>query len=115
MFLASSSTNSSTLTDVEPGLLGFLVVAALVVALVFLLRSMNKQFRKIGPRPEDPEAVAADEANTPEADTAEADTDEDAADAGATRVGADAVRADTAESDTGVGFVPDTGPKPSRR
>ena len=41
----------------EPGLLGFLVVAALGVALVFLLRSMNKQFQKIGPRPEDPEDV----------------------------------------------------------
>ena len=28
-------------------MLGFLVVAAMGVALVFLLRSMNKQFRKI--------------------------------------------------------------------
>jgi len=108
--LAGGSTNSSTLSDVEPGLLGFLVVAALGVALVFLLRSMNKQFRKIGPRPEEPESVATDEANT-----AEADTDEDAADAGATRVGVDAIKADTAEPDTGVGFVPDTGPGPSRR
>jgi len=51
--LASTSTNStSTVNDVEPGLLGFLVVAALAVALVFLLRSMNKQFKKIGPKPE---------------------------------------------------------------
>jgi hypothetical protein len=108
LFLASSSTNSSTLTDVEPGLLGFLVVAALAVALVFLLRSMNKQFRKIGPRPEDPESVATDEADT-------AGADEDAGDVEATRVGLDAIEADTAESDTGVGFVPDTGPKPSRR
>jgi hypothetical protein len=120
-FFASGAANSSsTLNDVEPGLLGFLVVAALAVALVFLLRSMNKQFRKIGPRPEEPESVAADEANTDEADTGE-----DAA-AGATRVGADALKADTAvkpdgaESDTGVpdtgvGFVPDTGPKTSRR
>jgi hypothetical protein len=61
-FLAS---NSSSLNDVEPGLLGFLVVAALGVALVFLLRSMNKQFRKIGPPPEDAEdtpAPSADEA-----------------------------------------------------
>jgi hypothetical protein len=53
--LAASGTTSSTISDVEPGLLGFLVVAALGLALVFLLRSMNKQFRKIGPRPEDPE------------------------------------------------------------
>jgi hypothetical protein len=58
--LASASTNStSTLNDVEPGLLGFLVVAGIAVALVFLLRSMNKQFAKIGPKPEDPEADAA--------------------------------------------------------
>jgi len=64
--LASSSSNStSTVSNVEPGLLGFLVVAALGVALVFILRSMNKQFKKIGPRPEDVEDVedvAADEA-----------------------------------------------------
>jgi hypothetical protein len=43
---ASSSTN-----DIEPGVLGFLVVAALGVALVFLLRSMNKHLRKITPDP----------------------------------------------------------------
>jgi hypothetical protein len=60
--LASSSSNStSTISNVEPGLLGFLVVAALGVALFFILRSMNKQFKKIGPRPEDAEDVAADE------------------------------------------------------
>ena len=35
--------------QVAPGVLGFLVVAAMGVALVFLLRSMNKQFRKITP------------------------------------------------------------------
>jgi hypothetical protein len=69
--LASSPSNStSTISNVEPGLLGFLVVAALGVALVFILRSMNKQFRKIGPRPEDPEDVAADQAR---ADGATAD------------------------------------------
>jgi hypothetical protein len=51
--LASASTNStSTVNDVDPGLLGFLVVAALAVALVFLLRSMNKHLKKIGPKPE---------------------------------------------------------------
>ena len=38
--------------DVAPGVLGFLVVAAMGVALVFLLRSMNKQFRKITPDPQ---------------------------------------------------------------
>jgi hypothetical protein len=51
--LLAAASNSSALNDVEPGLLGFLVVAALGVALVFLLRSMNKQFRKIGPPPEE--------------------------------------------------------------
>ena len=36
-------------SQVAPGVLGFLVVAAMGVALFFLLRSMNKQFRKITP------------------------------------------------------------------
>jgi hypothetical protein len=58
LFLAANST--STINDVEPGLLGFLVVAVLGLALVFLLRSMNKQFRKIGPKPEDLEGAEAD-------------------------------------------------------
>jgi hypothetical protein len=43
-------------SSVTPGVLGFLVFAALAVALVFLLKSMNKQFRKITP---DPGAAAA--------------------------------------------------------
>jgi hypothetical protein len=52
--VASSTQNStSTLNDVEPGVLGFLVVAVLGVALVFLLRSMNKHLRKLGPKPEE--------------------------------------------------------------
>jgi hypothetical protein len=49
--LSTSSTNN-TLNAIEPGLLGFLVVAGIGIALVFLLRSMNKQFRKLPP-PED--------------------------------------------------------------
>jgi hypothetical protein len=54
--LANGSTNStSTINNVEPGLLGFLVVAGMGVILVFLFRSMNKQFRKIGPKPEEVE------------------------------------------------------------
>ena len=66
--LASSSSNStSTITNVEPGLLGFLVVAALGVALFFLLRSMNKQFKKIGPRSEDPSPADDDEAEPDDA------------------------------------------------
>ena len=55
--------SSSPLNDVEPGALGFLVVAGIGVALVFLLRSMNKQFRKLTP-PEDEgtQAGTADDA-----------------------------------------------------
>jgi hypothetical protein len=50
----AASSNNSTLNDVEPGLLGFLVVAGMGIILVFLLRSMNKQFKKLPP-PEDPD------------------------------------------------------------
>jgi hypothetical protein len=50
--VASSTQNStSTVNDVEPGVLGFLVVAALGLALYFLLRSMNRHLRKLGPKP----------------------------------------------------------------
>ncbi len=49
--LAAAVASSSAVNDVEPGVLGFLVVAGIGVALVFLLRSMNKQFRKITPKP----------------------------------------------------------------
>jgi hypothetical protein len=66
--LASSGSTSSTISNVEPGLLGFLVVAGLGVALVFLLRSMNKQFKKIGPKPEE---TVLDEQEVPAADEAE--------------------------------------------
>jgi hypothetical protein len=86
---ASSPTNStSTLNDVEPGVLGFLVVAAMGVALVFLLKSMNKQFRKIGPKPEEddlPEGIVSGEvlsrqdvAAAPDAGTQEAKSPADA-------------------------------------
>ena len=49
--LAAVAASSSAANDVEPGVLGFLVVAGIGFALVFLLRSMNKQFRKITPQP----------------------------------------------------------------
>jgi hypothetical protein len=70
--LAATAASSAS-NDVEPGILGFLVVAAMGIALVLLLRSMNKQFRKIGPAPEVPDAdpgaaegqAASDEAKTP--------------------------------------------------
>jgi len=58
--LAAAAASSSASNDVEPGVLGFLVVAAMGVALVFLLRSMNKQFRKITPKPDaDPNTTDA--------------------------------------------------------
>ena len=63
----SSSASNSTMNNVEPGLLGFLVVAGIGVALVFLLRSMNKQFRKLGPPPEE-----SQEAQETRADAADA-------------------------------------------
>jgi hypothetical protein len=52
--------SSSASSNVEPGVLGFLVVAGIGVALVFLLRSMNKQFRKITPAPGPAEDSEAD-------------------------------------------------------
>ena len=58
--LAAAAASSSA-NDVEPGVLGFLVVAAMGVALVFLLRSMNKQFRKIAPEPDAPDGEQAGE------------------------------------------------------
>ena len=38
---------SSAASQVVPGVLGFLVVAAMALALYFLLRSMNKHLRKV--------------------------------------------------------------------
>jgi hypothetical protein len=38
--------------QVVPGVLGFLVVAGMALALFFLLRSMNKQLRKVVPEPQ---------------------------------------------------------------
>jgi hypothetical protein len=69
----SSSAGNSTLNSVEPGLLGFLVVAGIGVALIFLLRSMNKQFRKLGPPPE--ESQEAEEAQEAQAGTADAEAE----------------------------------------
>lgn len=63
--LAAAAASSSA-NDVEPGVLAFLVVAAMGVALVFLLRSMNKQFRKIDVEPDAPDGEqAGEQAKTP--------------------------------------------------
>jgi hypothetical protein len=40
---------SSTASQVYPGLIGFLVVAGMGLALFFLFRSLNKQLHKIAP------------------------------------------------------------------
>jgi hypothetical protein len=52
--------------NVTPGLLGFVVFAVMAVALVFLLKSMNKQFRKIAPK--DEAAVPGDAGSEPAPD-----------------------------------------------
>ena len=48
MVLASGAPTAS---QVVPGVLGFLVVAGMGLILFFLLRSMNKQLRKVVPDP----------------------------------------------------------------
>jgi hypothetical protein len=50
--LAAAAASSTASNDVEPGVLGFLVVAGIGVVLVFLFISMNKQFHKITPPPD---------------------------------------------------------------
>jgi hypothetical protein len=52
--LAAVAAAAPASDDVTPGVLGFLVVAAMGVALFLLLRSMNKQFRKITPGADKP-------------------------------------------------------------
>jgi hypothetical protein len=40
---------TSTASQIEPGALGFMIVAGMGLALFFLFRSLNKQLRKITP------------------------------------------------------------------
>lgn len=47
--LASAGAAGSVASQAMPGVLGFLIVAAMGLALFFLLRSMNKQLRKVAP------------------------------------------------------------------
>lgn len=44
---ASSAAPSNSVNDITPGVLGFLVVAAIAVALFLLLLSMNKHLRRV--------------------------------------------------------------------
>ena len=60
--LAAAAASSSSSDDVSAGVIAFLIVAAMGVALVFLLRSMNKQFQKITPAPG---AADDEDANAP--------------------------------------------------
>jgi len=46
-----AASTQSVAAQVTPGLLGFLVVAGMGVAVFFLFRSMNKQLKKISPDP----------------------------------------------------------------
>jgi hypothetical protein len=62
--LAAVAATSSSTNDIEPGVLGFLIVAAMAGALVFLLFSMNKQFRKITPHPSAPDSGQGEELKT---------------------------------------------------
>lgn len=50
---------ASTASQIEPGALGFLVVAGMGVALFFLFRSLNKQLHKITPDPRSREGAKA--------------------------------------------------------
>jgi hypothetical protein len=60
--LAKAKANDNNVT---PGVLGFLVVAGMGVALYFLLKSMSKQLKKIPPPPPDPEDGQAAGATKP--------------------------------------------------
>jgi len=62
MTLASSPAAS----QVVPGILGFLVVAGMGILLFFLLRSMNKQLRKVVPDPRWKEEARQDQAQAQE-------------------------------------------------
>ena len=61
--LAAAAASSASSNDVEPGVLGFLVVAGIGVVLVFLFISMNKQFHKIAPPPDAPDGPEASAKN----------------------------------------------------
>ena len=58
--LAAAAASSAS-DDVGTGVIAFLIVAAMGVALVFLVLSMNKQFRKITPQPGPTDGEEADE------------------------------------------------------
>jgi hypothetical protein len=62
---ALAAASSSVSDDVNAGVIAFLIVAAMGVALVFLLRSMNKQFRKIDANPLEPGPADEEDVKAP--------------------------------------------------
>jgi hypothetical protein len=59
---------SPTASQVVPGILGFLVVAGMGLALFFLLRSMNKQLHKVVREPRWREEARQAQQDQPEQD-----------------------------------------------
>jgi hypothetical protein len=69
---------SPAASQVVPGILGFLVVAAMALALFFLLRSMNKQLNKVAREPrwrEEAKQAQPDQAQQDQAQQDQADRD----------------------------------------
>ena len=64
---------SPAASQVVPGILGFLVVAGMALALFFLLRSMNKQLNKVAREPRWREEAKQAEQDQAEQDQAEQD------------------------------------------
>ena len=62
---------------VVTGVLGFLVVAGMGLALFFLLRSMNKQLRKVVPDPAWRKEISQDQAKAQDQDQAKAQEEQD--------------------------------------
>jgi hypothetical protein len=64
---------SPAASQVVPGILGFLVVAGMGLALFFLLRSMNKQLNKVAREPRWREEAKQAQPDQPQQDQAEQD------------------------------------------
>ena len=64
---------SPAASQVVPGILGFLVVAGMGLALFFLLRSMNKQLNKVAREPRWREEAKQAQPDQPQQDQAQQD------------------------------------------
>ena len=70
---------SPAASQVVPGILGFLVVAGMALALFFLLRSMNKQLNKVAREPrwrEEAKQAQQDQAEQDQAEQGQAQRDQ---------------------------------------